>query len=408
MSQMNKQKIFRAGSVAASLIAASLLGACSDTASTNNDQPFTADDQAIVVATSAMGTGSHAVFDASAPFAGADEYSPTAISDVTVAAHGEYFYRIERYNADNVTKFHASAPDTPIWQYSTQGANEVISGNPYGLVFASENKAYLPRYGSNTSWIVDPSTTTEAGFKIGELDLSAYDDGSGTPEAIGGVVVDGKLFIAMQRLDITWAPGEAFLAVFDIDTNEEIDTGMGGALKGIPLTVKNPLSISYSADTGMIYVAAIGRYAAWNGAYPAEYTGGIEAIDPSDYSTDLILDDGDATTHPIGQISDAIVVSASKGYVVGYADWNDNGLYEFNPITGTLVTDTSGNPQPVAGLSGVNIGGLGVDADDKLWVSIQSVAEPGLRVIDTSDNSVVQERVATTLNPGAIVFVDAP
>jgi len=393
------------------LLAASLLGACSSDGDGSLNTPFTADDQAVVVATIAAdySSGAHALFDASAPFDGADEYAPGG-SDVVVAARGSNFYRIERFLADHITKFDVNAPGTPIWQVSVLDPGET-NANPQGLVFASESKAYLPRLASANVWVVDPSTRLPAGFKTGSLDLSAYDDGDGTPEPAGGVVVDDKLFLMLQRLDRTaspWDPQTAYLAVFDVATGAEIDTGVGGAFKGVPLQVRNPQSISYDADSGMIYVVASGRYAAFSGSTPTEYTGGIEAIDPDDYSTDLILDDGDATTHPIGQFTHMAIVSASKGYVVGYAGWQNNGLYEFNPITGTLLSDASGNPLPVAGISGVEIAAIGLDGEDKLWVSLPDSSEPGLRVIDSDDNSVVKQRVATTLNPGNIAFVDAP
>ncbi|MDZ7699720.1 MAG: hypothetical protein U5R49_23255 [Deltaproteobacteria bacterium] len=105
----------------------------------------------------------------------------SATSDITVDAFGPYYYRLGRFMADNVTKVAVTAPNTPIWQYSTNDPSESTSSNPYQMVFVNSEKAYLMRYGSTKAWIVNPSTTTEAGFKIGELDLSSYADADGLP-----------------------------------------------------------------------------------------------------------------------------------------------------------------------------------------------------------------------------------
>ena len=59
------------------------------------------------------------------------------------------------------------------------------------------------------------------------------------------MIANGKLFIVLQRLDSDngWIPSKTpYLAVFDVEINEEIDTGMGSeGLKGIPLLVQRPL-----------------------------------------------------------------------------------------------------------------------------------------------------------------------
>ena len=133
-----------------------------------------------------------------------------------MVAYGKYFYRIERYQADNVTKFDVAAPGTVIWQYSTLDDGETVSSNPYDLVFASETKAYLLRWGRSTAWIVNPSATTQADFKIGELDLSAYADyADGVPGMAAGLILDGKLFIIMQNIDQSgdYTPGTPYVAV---------------------------------------------------------------------------------------------------------------------------------------------------------------------------------------------------
>ncbi|HCQ35422.1 MAG TPA: hypothetical protein DIU19_05870, partial [Alcanivorax sp.] len=108
--------------------------------------------------------------------------------------------------------------------YSTLGASDTDSSNVYDLVFAAPDKAYMIRYGADTVWVVDPTAGRERNFKTGELDLSAYlpANTTGSPNMSAAVVVDGKLFIAMQRLDSVFQPNNtAYVAVFDTATDEE-------------------------------------------------------------------------------------------------------------------------------------------------------------------------------------------
>ena len=70
------------------------------------------------------------------------------------------------------------------------------------------------------------------------------------------------------------------MAVFDVATDTEIDTGKGeGSMKGIPLPIRNPLSIQYVAENNRIYIQGMGSYPdTCDPKY--EYTGGIVSIDP--------------------------------------------------------------------------------------------------------------------------------
>ncbi|MCK4786130.1 MAG: hypothetical protein KAV87_20400 [Desulfobacteraceae bacterium] len=268
------------------------------------------------------------------------------------------------------------------------------SSNPHGLVFLNSEKAYLFRYGTTKAWIIDPSTTTEAGFKIGELDLSSYADGDGIPEMETGVIVDGKLFIILQRLDRNafWAPLNTYVAVFDTSTDTEIDTGSPDAVLGIPLEVKNPLSIQYLEANDTIYVQGAGDF------FTPEYSGGIESIDPDTYDTSLILDDGD----PYGNISGMAIVSATKGYFVGYAGWGDTTLYTFDPSTGTVGSAVSGlEHKNIAGMES----GIYPDKNNMLWVCNQTDARVDILDITTD---TIDESVSTVLNPLRVVFCSGP
>jgi hypothetical protein len=329
---------------------------------------------------------------------------PTDKTDIMVVAFENYFYRIERFQADNITKFDIAAPDTPIYQYSVLDSGDADSANPHGLIFLSAEKAYLLRYGKATAWIVNPSATTEAEFKIGELDLSAYADQDGLPEMDTGVIVDDILYITLQRMDRSdgWAPkNTSYVALFNTETDEEIDTGTQNPddVKGIALPGPNTGAIQYLAGNDTIYIQAIGDYGSTYYNRDPAYTGGIITLNPTTYETALLVDDGDDSDHPYGNITGMAIVSAEKGYFVGYAGWGDNTLYEFSPTTG----DVSGVVS--AELSNINIAGMQAgayaDKNDRLWVCNQTDAE--VVILDTEDNTI-DEKLSTNLNPLMVVF----
>lgn len=305
--------------------------------------------------------------------------NPT-ISDLTLAANGPYFYVIERYQADNVSKYQIDAPSTRLWQCSTLGAGET-SSNPHDLVFVSSSKAYLTRYGTAKLWIVNPSAADCASFKIGEIDLSAFADADGIPEMDKGVIVGNKLFITLQRLDSTWVPQNGYLAVIDVNTDTVINPGIANPdnVPGIPLNAKNPSTIQYLPNNGQLYVQCAGNF------FPQEFTGGIVKVDPTTYATTLVLDD--SATY--GNVFDIAILSPTKGYFIGYAAYQNNTLYSFNPSNGTVLGTG------IAGLAGTNLlGGLNIDKNKMLWAG--AVGE--LIVINTTSDTQ-DEALDVDLNP---------
>ena len=322
---------------------------------------------------------------------------PSGTSDIAVDAFGKYFYWLGRYQSDSIVKVDVNAPNNYVWNFSTNDSDE--SSNPYDLVFVNSAKAYLLRYGTTKAWIVNPSATTQAGFKIGELDLGSYADADGIPEMAKGVIANGKLFIILQRLDGMFCPSNtAYVAVFDVATDTEIDTGKGeSGKKGIPLPIKNPLSMQYVAQNNRIYIQGVGSYPGFcDPEY--EYTGGIVSIDPQTYATSVVLDDGDVQTHPYGLISGMLVASAAKGYFVGYDGWGDNTLYPFNPTTG-VVGEALKDFQNVS-IAGMESGTY-LDKNDMMWVCNQT--DGTVDIVDTADNSL-NESLGTNLNPQAVAF----
>jgi hypothetical protein len=316
-------------------------------------------------------------------------------SDLTVTAYGKYFYIFERFGANNITKYSIEEPDKPIWQFSTEG--DETNSNPYDLIFVNEKKAYLLRYGSDKAWIVNPSATTEASFKIGELDLSAYNDADVAPNMSSGAIVDNKLFITLQRSDLTVWPvthDDPYVVVFDVSTDAEIDTqNCDCDQMGILISdIKNPTSIQYVADNDRIYVQGVGD---WDCATDQD-SGGIVQINLNTYQTSLVISD-DAE---YGVVSGMAIISPDKGYFVGYAGWGDNTLYSFDPSCGCSI-------KPVAGFKNISISGMDTgaypDKNDRMWICNQTNVR--VDIINTSTDKV-DERISTELNPIKVVFAE--
>lgn len=364
-----------------------VLTACGGGGGSDDPVPVSGTDVA-VVATASSGYDSGAV-----ELVGVDErissgsYHPT-VSDLAVAAHGSDYYLIERYQSDRIKKVALSNPGVFEWDYSTLESSDTDSANVYDLVFAAPDKAYMIRYGANTVWVVDPTASRERNFKIGELDLSAYlpANTTGSPNMSAAVIVDGKLFITLQRLDSVFQPNNpAYVAVFDTATDEEIDTGQGeDGLKGIPLIGGNPMSILHYPGLGLLVQN--------QGSFAMDYKGGIDVIDPDSYAVAQRLDDTEET----GLIGAIEVVDADTGYYLAYYNWQNISLTRFNPGTGEVGAT-------VAGLTGMDLRALALGPRGRLWVADASAGAPGLRVLDADSGEQI-DFVATDLLPAAITF----
>lgn len=228
------------------------------------------------------------VADAESPFSLTERYGEQALSDIRATTYGDNFYRLGRSSQHNITKYQFDNPGVEQWQFST-GANS----NPYDIIFASETKAYVLRYGTGEIWVVDPSVSAgdSAGFKLGEIDLSAY-DADGVPDMAAGLIVGDRLYVAMQAMDRTtgpWTPGQAYLAVIDTTTDAEVDVSPGDALDGLALTVKNPVDIDVHA--GKLFITGAGTYPSSYYGTPAQLTGGVEEITLGTFAQRIVVED---------------------------------------------------------------------------------------------------------------------
>ena len=325
-------------------------------------------------------------------------YAEQDLSDVRTLTYGKHFYRLGRTSQDNITKFSFAEPNVPEWQYSVNSGDET-GANPHDLVFVSEEKAYVIRYGLPSILIINPSVGAddEESFQIGTIDLSTYDL-DGVPEMTRAVIHDDILYIVTQGLDAAngYTPGQAYLIAIDTNTDEEIQIG-DGELEGLALEVKNPIDLDLFGDD--LYVSAIGRYgASWTTPpRPPEYTGGIEKISLNNYSSELLVDDGDADVHPYGQFNGLAIVSDQLAYFRGYNAWQDSSLYQFNLSTGEVIET------PLEGIANVDIRAVELSPQDELWVGIGHDDTPEIKVLSTADNTEITT-ISTVKTPSVIQF----
>lgn len=340
-------------------------------------------------------------------------YSKTK-SDYTLATNNGDIYHIGRYYIDNIDKYAAQDYENAAWSFSTKDGNHSVSSNPYNLVFANDNKAYLIRYGSAKVWIVNPNAEDAASFKIGEIDLSAYNpaDNSSTPSPASAVISQGKLYIAMQRLSASFSMNPAYIAVFDITDDSEIETNsvIGDSLKGILLQGLNPLENSlFTGPDGKIYVTTHNEYPNSWAANPKPIDiskSMIEVIEPNDNSLSTLLTGADLDNNTENLLYSTVILSAEQGYfytaklISSYPFQEESKLYEFNPTTGAIIDSN------VASKNDEHIGYLGLDKKGFLWLSMINPATPGVDIIDTIDNTQVGSRLLTKLNPNVIRFLN--
>ncbi|MBD2858683.1 hypothetical protein IB286_06630 [Spongiibacter sp. KMU-158] len=369
----------------------------------NGATPVAGENTVVVSTKAADFSGSDIqLIDLSEGYTAQSGVAPTDQSDTTVARYGEYFYRLGRFNIDELSKYSFDAPSTPIYEYSTKNNAEDATSNPYTVVFASQEKAYIIQYGENEVLIVNPSATTEGEFIIGGIDLSAYADAdtSGVAEAADGVIVDGKLFVVMQRL-VGYSPAEtgvsAYIAVFDTSTDQEIDTNPSDAaenLRGIELSTRNPNKFVYQSGVGLFLQSTGDAFYSYAGRDPG-YTGGITKIDTQTYSETMIVDDGDETSHPYGFMYNLAIVNAENGYFVGYESYQNYNLYKFNPNTGAVTA--------IDAYSGLNITEIATGPQSNLWIGIGDAAQPRIELFD-GNNTL--ETIQLNQNPGAMKFAN--
>lgn len=346
-------------------------------------------------------------------------------SDSQVKTYGGDVYVLEKLGKDNLIRITGSALDDnikagsrgvvsstvaadysggsiatvsiPGWN-SSQKVKDVdyqvslgTNVNVFDMAFRSSSIAYVTQYQASDVLIVDPQT----GSVDGTIDLSNYVAFAGTDSAeafpfAAVLAFHGQyLYVALQRLRTvemetytSFAPADTSL-ILVIDANNEV-------IKAIPLEFKNPTALSICENN--LYVTS-------SGSWMSSSDGGVEVIDMnSNTNTGVVAEESDFG----GTISGFVVISASKAYMTVGKNNNDFTLFwtdllEFDPTTGAVG-------QKVEGIENA-FGGLAWDGT-YLYVGDRGVTEPGIVVIDPSDNSKVGETIQVGMPPYSLAILE--
>ena len=343
--------------------------------------PAPASTKVAVLATDYGASGRVSTCTTHAPWTPATNLATTC-SDAVLRYFDGLFYVVNRFGCDNIQVLDPASGFATLRQFSV-GAGS----NPYDIAFWSDTKAYVSRYDTDSLWVVNPET----GAHLKSISLAPLADADGIPEMDHMILLGGKLFVSVQRLDrnnfyTTTGPGR--IAVIDVATDTLVDVDPGTAGKqGIVLAAGNPVTpLEWNLADRKFYVGEAGDYGVIDG--------GIEAVDPATLSASGLLVREDSLG---GDVSVIRLSSATQGYaIISDASFNTK-LVRFDVTTHRKFA----TPYPATGfvLADCLLDDLG-----RVWLSDRTVSAPGLRVFDVATGAQLTgaDRKSTRLNSSHI------
>jgi hypothetical protein len=280
-------------------------------------------------------------------------------------------YILNRLGADNLQVV------DPANGFATTAQYSVGSGtNPFGIAFESSTLAYVTRYADASLLIINPST----GENLFTLDMTAFADADGIPEMAAVTIKNGKLYVAVQRLDRNnfFTPaGGSLVAVYDIATRNLVTT--------ITLPFQNPVGAEFETLSGdRIAISCVGSYGVNDG--------GIAVIDTT---TDTVSALGTTEAELGGDLGAIALNEDGSGFAI-VSDTSFNTILKSFTTGGTVTTLYS--PTGFV-LSDVTI------HSGELWVSDRDTTTPGVRIFDSATGAqITTEPISTGLAPTTILF----
>ena len=315
--------------------------------------------------------------------------------DAVALQHDGLVYVINRLGGDSIQALDPQAGYATLWECSVGNG-----ANPHDLVFAAPDKAYVPLYEKAELLIVDPSVGPSCdGFVRGTIDLAALADADGVPEMDTGAILDGKLYLSLQRLDRDsfFLPSDfSAIAVIDVASDRLVDVDPSTPEPdGIVLEGRNPFTggqgLMLDAD-GNILLNDVGSF--------GDLTdGGIERIDPRTMKTlGFLMTEADFG----GNLTDFILVDDHTGYAVVTDLRFDNSLVRFDPGERRVVETLIVSDEYLVDLELEPTRG-------ELYLTDRTLKRPGIRIFRTSDGAeLTPEPIDTGLPPFDVVFLPAP
>ncbi len=290
----------------------------------------------------------------------------------------EQVYVIARFGADAIDVVHPGNG----WQVTKEYSVEAGT-NPQDIAVVSADRAYVDRLAAADLLVVHPTS----GTVIDRVDISAYADQDGVPEAAMLYHLDGKVFVLLQRLDPNLMPTDSSGLLV-------LDGATGIVESDIALTGINPTGkLRYSKAIERLVIIESGSFGVLDG--------GIEYFNPKDNTLSGFVITEEALG---GDLVDAVIASENKGYaVVGVMEGESmsNRIVSFDPSTGTKLDDMLISDQWA--YSYVDI----TPDNAELWVSDMTMGTPGVRIFDlTDDTEITETPIDVGLPPAMICFVE--
>jgi DNA-binding beta-propeller fold protein YncE len=353
---------------------------------TPGEQPPPLAGTSAFVVTTDFQTGSFAVFPVLQPDAIARNVERIH-SDAVAREHDGLVYVVNRLGGDNIQAIDPMQGYATRWQCSVENGS-----NPHDIAFAAPNKAYVTRYERATILIVDPTTGPDcANFVRGTVDLSALADADGLPEMDQAVVINGELFVTLQRLDRRnfFAPsGTSLIAVIDVATDAVVGT--------ITLTGTNPFAetagLAPDPVTGKIILPEVGQFGRAD-------DGGIERIDPATRTAEgFFVTEADLG----GNVTDVVMVDEHQAYAIVLDTSARSSVIRFDPSTRQVVKTLVQADEFLVDIARGPDGGT-------LYLTDRTLRRPGIRRFALADDmEIMPSPLDTGLPPFDIVFVAGP
>ncbi|MGH7726038.1 MAG: hypothetical protein ACREOU_11485 [Candidatus Eiseniibacteriota bacterium] len=341
-----------------------------------------AQTQALVYSTD-FGSGVIGSVDLDPPRTGHSNRA-SVCADAALRCHQGLLYVVERFGCDNIRILDPAANFAVVQQFSVGNGS-----NPQDIIVVSPTKAYVSRYETAELWIVNPVT----GVKTGEVSLAGFADADGIPEMAQMALRNGRLFVAVQRLDrdAFFTPTDSSqVVVIDAATDLLVDADLvAPGVQGILLPFQNPVTEIVTDGNGDLLVGCTGFFGSADG--------GVVRLDPIALAVRGVeIDEAELG----GDLNDVVVGPGDRGFAV-ISDASFNTLcVAYDRTDGTLDA-------PVFATSGFNLADAEMNDRNELWLSDRSPGGPGMRVFDAVTlQQLTQSPIGLGLPPQSLDFDD--
>jgi len=297
-----------------------------------------------------------------------------AHDDVTVRWFDDRIWVLNRFGADNLMILDGRTYGLQK-QFSVRpGENQAC--NPHDLVFLDRCRVYMSCFEQARIYVVDPTAPLGEEL-VGSIDLSSLSDADGLPELSHMALVDGLVYVAVERLvrSSGWvAAPPSYLAVLDPATDALVDA--------IELSELNPVGpLVPIPGTSDLLVAAGGD---WSGG-----AAGLLRIDTQAGSSILALSSADLG----GLVASFTLGPDGCGHAVIMAPVTfDTGVVRFC-LDGTV--------EPCLPIGNEIFTAVAQVDDGRLLVTDTTYTTPGVRVYDPENcTELLSDPIPTGFTPG--------